>query len=299
MIRDRWPRLLAALVLAGCAGTAPTPMAEQPRAPLVFGPEVDIPATAQLVATRARTAEVVYLGELHDNAQHHAIQAQILEALLAAGARPALAFEMIPEPSQGVLETAVRSDAGRPEVDQQIAWSAQGWPDLAMYWPLFELARKNGLPVVATDLDPAVVRRINRDGLGAAKEDAARLRSALPDDPVRDRAIIRRFRAAHCDRITVSRAERMLESWYARNVVIARRVSGALDKAPQVVVIIGRGHQSPGGVPEQVDALRPGTRQLVVGFFEGVADGPTEPQADVVWLTPARSRPNPCQSWRG
>ena len=66
----------------------------------------------------------------------------------------------------------------------------------------------------------------------------------------------------------------MLESWYARNVVIARRVSGGLERAPQVVVIIGRGHQSPGGVPEQLAALRPGTRQLVVGLFEGEADGP-------------------------
>src|SRR5262249_16967412 len=160
---------------------------------------------------------------------------QILEALLAAGARPALAFEMIPEPSQAMLDAAVRSNAGRPEVDQQIAWSAQGWPDLAMYWPLFDLARNNELPVLPPDLDPALVRRISRDGLGAAREDPARLRSALPDDPARDQAIIRRIRAAHCDRITVSRAERMLESWYARNVVIARRVSGALDKAPQVV----------------------------------------------------------------
>jgi uncharacterized iron-regulated protein len=299
MIRERWPGLLTALVLAGCAGAAPTPMAKQTRTPLVFGPEADIPATAQLVAAHARTAEVVYLGELHDNPQHHAIQAVILGALVAAGVRPALAFEMIPEPSQAALEAAVGSDAGRPEVDQRLAWTAQGWPDLAMYWPLFELARQNGLPVVATDLDPAVVRRINRDGLGAAREDPARLRSALPDDPARDRAIVRRIRAAHCDRITMSRAERMVESWYARNVVIARRVSGALEKVPQVVVIIGRGHQSPGGVPEQVDALRPGTRQLVVGLFEGAADGPTGSQADIVWITPARPRFNPCQGWRG
>jgi uncharacterized iron-regulated protein len=237
---------------------------------------------------------VVYLGELHDNPQHHAIQVRILEALLAAGGRPAIAFEMVPETRQADLEGSVRSTAGPAEVDRQLAWTAQGWPDFAMYWPLFALARKHGLPVVATDLDPAVNRRISRDGLGAAGEDPARLRSALPDDPARDRAIARRLRAAHCDRISESRALRMLESWYARNVVIARRVSGTLTQAPQVVVIIGRGHQSPGGVPEQLGALRPGTRQLVVGLFDGQADGPSETTADVVWLTPARTLPDPC-----
>ena len=88
----------------------------------------------------------------------------------------------------------------------------------------------------------------------------------------------------------------MLESWYARNVVMARRVGGGLELAPQVVVIMGRGHGSPGGVPEQLAALRPGTRQLMVGLYEGQADGPTEPLSDVVWVTPKRPRPDPCLS---
>jgi uncharacterized iron-regulated protein len=290
-------RLAGALLLAGCAGAGAVGGPE--RAPLVIGPEADVDASARLVAARARRAEVVYLGELHDNPQHHAIQVRILEALLGDGARPAVAFEMVPETRQAALEALVGSDAGPLEVDRQLGWKAQGWPDFAMYWPLFELARRHGLPVVGADLDPAVTRRISRDGLGAAGEDPARLRSALPDDPARDQAIARRIRAAHCDRIGESRAVRMLESWYARNVVIARRLSGALQRAPQVVVIIGRGHQSPGAVPEQLEALRRGSRQLVVAFVE-VEDGapdapPPGTTADVVWLTPARPRPDPCR----
>ncbi len=292
--RVRWAALLAsALVLAGCAGAAP---AADNRKRLTFGPDADLEATARLIAARAGSAEVVYLGELHDNPQHHAIQARILAALLASGARPALAFEMVPETRQAALEAAVQGDAGQAEVNRLLGWSAQGWPDFTMYWPLFELARKHQLPVVGTDVDPAIIRRIGRDGLAAAGPDAARLRSALPDDPARDQAIARRLRAAHCDQITEDRATRMLDGWYARNVVIARRVSGGLERASQVVVIIGRGHQSPGGVPEQLAALRPGTRQLAVGLFEGEADGPTEPLSDVVWVTPSRPRDNPCLS---
>jgi uncharacterized iron-regulated protein len=205
---------------------------------------------------------------------------------------------MVPETRQAALDAAVRSAADRAEVDRQLEWSAQGWPDFAMYWPLFELARKNNLPVVATDLDPAVNRRISRGGLGAAgDDDPARLRSAMPDDPARDKAIAQRIRDAHCNQITESRALRMLESWYARNVVMARRVGGALAQAPQVVVIMGRGHASPGAVPEQLAAMRPGTRQMVVGFFDGQADGPVEPLADVQWITPARPHPEPCLSF--
>jgi uncharacterized iron-regulated protein len=285
-----------ALLLAGCAGASPG--ADPPEAkPLVIEPGADVSASVRLVADRARNAEVVYLGELHDNAQHHAIQARILETLLADGSRPALAFEMVPETRQAALEAAVRSGADPGEVNRQLEWSAQGWPDFAMYWPLFELARKSGLPVIATDLDPAVNRRIGRNGLGAAGQDSARLRSAMPDDPTRDKAIAQRFRDAHCNQISESRAMRMLESWYARNVVMARRVSDALTQAPQVVVIMGRGHASPGAVTEQLRALRPGTRQLVVGFFEGQADKLVGEIADVVWITPSRPHADPCLSF--
>jgi uncharacterized iron-regulated protein len=289
--------LIAALLLSGCAAAGGASGAADPaRAPIVIRPEADVAASARLVATRARGAEVVYLGEAHDNPLHHTIQTRIIEALLMDGGRPAIAFEMVPETRQAALEAAVRGDAGPGEVDRQLGWSVQGWPDFAMYWPLFELARKNGLPVVGTDLDPAITRRISREGLGAAGEAPGRLRSALPDDPARDQAIARRIRTAHCDRISESRAERMLESWYARNVVIARRVSGALERASQVVVIIGRGHQSVGGVPEQLDALRRGTRQFVVALIEGEADSSSETTADVVWLTPTRQRPDPCST---
>ena len=285
--------LCGALTLAGCAGTTPGADSREAK-PLVIDPSADVSASAQLVAGRARNAEIVYLGELHDNAEHHAIEVRVLQALLADGSRPALAFEMVPETRQAVLDAAVRSDADRGEVDRRLEWSAQGWPDFAMYWPLFELARKNGLPVVATDLDPTVTRRITRNGLGAAGDNPARLRSAMPDDPERDKAIAARMRAAHCNRLSEGRAMRMLESWYARNVVMARRVSEALAQAPQVIVIMGRGHASPGAVTEQVLALRPGTRQLVVGLYEGQADSLMAGIADVVWITPGRPHEDPC-----
>ena len=226
--------LACALALAGCVAGAAAPDDAGPvRAPIVVAVGADLTASARVVAERAGTAEVVYLGELHDNALHHAIQARVLEELVLAGGRPAVAFEMVPETHQASLDAAIRSQASPAEVERQLGRAAQGRPDFAMYWPVFELARRHALPVVAADLEPAVTRRMSRDGLGAAGEDPARLRSALPDDPARDQAIARRIKVAHCDRITDGRAARMLESWYARNVVIARRIADALTRAPR------------------------------------------------------------------
>ena len=214
--------VMVVLAAAGCAGGTSAPTGGTPSARLVLPPDTDPDRGAREIASRARGAEVVYLGEMHDNARHHALQVRVLEAIVSAGGRPALAFEMVPESQQRDLDRAVRSDDTAEGVERRLRWHQQGWPDFRMYWPLFEQARELRLPVVAADLDPGVTRQINRDGLVGLREDPGRLRSALPPDPVLDRTITRRIQTVHCDLVPDPRAARMLESWYARNVTIAR-----------------------------------------------------------------------------
>jgi len=127
----------------------------------------------------------------------------------------------------------------------------------------------------------------------------AALGSALPADPEREAAIARAIRDGHCGLLPESRVPGMIQAWHARNVTIARRLAAALERGRPVVVIIGRGHQDPGGVPAQLDRLRPGTRQLILSLVEAPsADrGPTassRPTSDVVWITPGVERDDPC-----
>src|SRR5688500_99120 len=49
-------------------------------------------AAADLTAI-LRSADYVLAGEIHSNPDHHAIQARIIEAMVAAGERPAVVFE--------------------------------------------------------------------------------------------------------------------------------------------------------------------------------------------------------------
>jgi uncharacterized iron-regulated protein len=281
--------MAAALLLAGCAG------------PLSLPADGDSAAQAGAVASRTREAEVIYLGEQHDNPHHHLHQRQILEAMLAAGARPALAFEMLDMGQQGTVDRAVSERLGPQALADRLHWTARGWPDFEMYWPLFDLAERYGLDVVAADLDPAVARRIAREGLATAGAIRSSLASLLLPDASREAAIARTIRDAHCNLLPESQLPSMVEAWHARNVTMARRISQALERHRQVVVIVGDGHQEPGGLPSQVEALRPGTRQLVVEMVEGSGardSGGLSARADIVWLTPAVERPDPCAPLR-
>lgn len=263
----------------------------------------DTEAQARLVAARALEAEVTYLGEHHDNPAHHLRQRQVVAALLGAGARPALAFEMLEQGQQAAVGPALAESRTADDLGRRLRWRERGWPDFAMYWPLFDLAGRAGLSVVAADLDPTVARRIARDGLGAVGVEGARLASRLPPDARREAAIADTIREAHCRLLPEGRLPSMVAAWHARNVAMARRLVEALERSPRVVVIAGRGHQEPGGLPDQLAVVRPRTRQLIVDLAEVPASRrPDEvaagSRADVVWLTHAVERPDPCAPLR-
>ena len=310
-------RIAAALAVAGCAAAAPSL-------------DDDPAAVARRIAARARDAQIVYLGESHDNPHHHVDQARVLEAMLAGGARPALAFEMLAQDQQPALDEAMRAGADPAAVGKRLGWVDRGWPDFEMYRPLFDLARRYGLPVVATDLDHPTVRRIAKEGLGALPADErSRLASRLSPEADRERGIfrvvqrpvgeleralgisedhdrnaVRRIEDDHCGLLPSGVVAGMVDAWHARNVTMARRILQALARAAQVVVIVGRGHQAPGGLADQVDALRPGTRQLIVDFVEAGVEETSRAGPDnhivwhIVWPRPPVERPDPCAPLR-
>jgi len=297
-------RLAATLLVTGCVAT---PAAR----------DADPAALARLVAARAVRAQVVYLGESHDNPRHHADQARVLEAMLAGGARPALAFEMLAQDQQPAVDAAMLETADSAVLATRLDWALRGWPDFEMYRPLFDLARRYRLTVIALDLPKPVVRRIAGEGLEAlAPGERSQVASRLARDDNREGRIAREIETAHCGLLPAAAVPRMVEAWHARNVTMAQRIiqefgqefgqelgqefGQPLERAAQVVVIVGRGHQAPGGLADQVDALRPGTRQLIVDFVE------TEETASdlavsgnrIVWPGPPLERPDPCAPLR-
>src|SRR5207245_9808486 len=102
--RSVWLRILPALITArlrgGCAkgGKIEWESPAERAHPLVgriwdvkagtFIPEDTL--VARLVASR-----FVLLGERHDNPDHHVLQAKLVRAIVAAGRRPAVGFEML------------------------------------------------------------------------------------------------------------------------------------------------------------------------------------------------------------
>src|SRR4029453_10409017 len=84
------------------------------------------------------------------------------------------------------------------------------------------------------------------------------------------------IREGHCGLLPEARLPTMVDAWHARNITMARRLAAPPAPGLTVVVIVGRGHQAAGGLPAQLAALRPGTRQLVVDMIETPPDARPE-----------------------
>ena len=146
--------LLMALCIAGAAGARE------------IGPEA---------LDRLPEVDVFFLGEIHDNPAQHRNQARAVRAIAPA----ALVFEMLGEAQIAALPDD-RSDARA--MAEATEWEARGWPDFAMYHPIFTAAPE--ARIYAGDPGIDAVRQSLRTGAAAVfGVDAARfgLTEPLPE----------------------------------------------------------------------------------------------------------------------
>jgi uncharacterized iron-regulated protein len=157
------------------------------------------PATAEQLETAVLEANFVLLGEIHTNADHHRLQAQMIEALVRAGRRPAVVWEMIPASLQPELDRHLQGgtkDAGKLGVF--LRWRELGWPDWAIYQPIAEAALSANLPLLGGALDRDTGRAISKSDPSQAKL----LMDLKLDQPVQPQiveALAKEINEGHCN----------------------------------------------------------------------------------------------------
>ena len=275
---------LAALGLAAL-GLAPLVLAACTHAP---SPATD----AQRLALAVRSRPVVLLGETHDNAAQHALRAEALRTLLAAGARPALLMEQFDREHQPAIDRALAGP--NPTVDDVLAAGApdpasvrSGW-DWRFYRPYLALALAHRLPIVAANVSRADARRAVQGGLASIG-----FEPGVPADVqrVQTQAIV----DGHCGAIGPGDAGPMVAAQVARDQFMARAIEA--NGARGVVLIAGNGHvRRDIGVPRWLGAAAR-ARSVSIGLLEAGRD--TDAAAyDVVIETPAQPRADPCADLR-
>jgi uncharacterized iron-regulated protein len=247
------------------------------------------PLAALAACATAAGPTVRLLGEVHDNAAGHAWRRDHLAALLDAGARPALALEMLDRTDQPALDAERPRHASAATLVPAVLAARPGgapaggggwhWP---FYEPLIDLALAHGLPIVAANVGRDEARRVIREGLAATGFDAA-----VPEDILAEQA--RLIEASHCGQVGGELARRMALAQVARDQQMARAVEAHATRG--VVLLAGNGHvRTDIGVPRW---LSPATRArcLALGVLE---QGDETTAFDRRVFVPPQPRADPC-----
>ncbi len=317
MRRSGWLAALlagAACVGPGTPGPAPGPPWRAPSGHehVLAGQIWDVQGGRSLspeeFVRRTLTSRFLLLGEKHDNPDHHLIQAWIIRALVAAGRRPVVAFEMFSPDQLPALE---RHLASHPRdaigLAEAVGWGERSWPAFALYQPLVEAVLTAGLVLRPANLSRAELEALRRNGMSSLDQSFVE-RFGLNQSPPEDqyRSLVAEIQKAHCGYAPQTALGGMIDVQRARDARMAA-VLGEAAGIDGAVLIAGAGHaRSDRGVPAYLLLEEPDAKILSLGLIEVAAGVNTsiehlETDAgpfDYVWFTPRVDDLDPCEKFR-
>lgn len=240
----------------------------------------------------ARDADIVILGEIHDNPAHHANQRDIVAALSPS----ALVFEMIPQSEEAGVNDLRAHGAPDAEIARALDWDESGWPEFSYYAEILAAAPR--AQVFGAEQPRADVRRAMVEGAaGPFGPDAAIYGLDLPLPAEEKMAREALLAEAHCGQLPPEILPGMVEAQRFRDASLADAALWArtMTGGGQVVVITGSGHADKArGMPALVAIADPEVRVLSLGQFE--AEPANRDDFDAVILSDAPERDDPCAS---
>lgn len=237
-------------------------------------------------------ADIVFLGEQHDNPAHHARQAELVDEIAPA----ALVFEMMtPAQAAAVTPELIGDEAG---LEAALGWAESGWPDFSLYYPIFAAAPEAAFYGAALPREEArqIMDRSIAEMFGAQAAEYG-LTDPLPDDQREAREALQA--EAHCDALPDEMLPVMIDIQRLRDAYIARAALEALDATGgPVAVITGNGHaRLDWGAPSYVARVAP--EVAVAAFGQGeAAHGAPEGGFDFTEIGPDVDRGDPCAQFR-
>ena len=206
------------------------------------------------VVKNVERADVIFIGEIHDNAQHHKAQLDIIRSLHAKKHTMAIGLEMFTPEDQQKLDDWTE---GKLDEESFMPIYARNWSyGWQLYRDLFIFARDNHIPLIALNIPKAVIAKVMADGPSALQESEIppKISWSLNESQADYMEIIARqvFGSSPPDKFVarLSKAQALRNSGMAWNIAKYRQKH----PADKVVVLAGTWHAVKNGVPELLSA---------------------------------------------
>ena len=238
---------------------------------------------------RIASKDLIFVGEVHDNPEHHLVQVQILQALVASAGPVGVAMEFFQEGHQPSLDRYLGGEINEEAFLKEVAWDKSWGYNFHFYRPLLLLAKEKAMKVLAINAPNEIVRKVAREGLkGLDIEERKQLPRDIDLTHEAHRAYLRDIykQHAHSDLINFEyfyEAQCVWEETMARNLSKYQE-----EKGEKLIVFTGNGHIfRKFGIPDRAVRRFPASLVTIMPYPIANKEAIERDEADYVWLTPS------------
>ncbi|MES9990804.1 MAG: ChaN family lipoprotein [Candidatus Thiodiazotropha sp.] len=249
---------------------------------------IDVSSLIEKVSDR----RVVFVGETHDQYQHHLNQLAIIKGLHAKHSDLAIGLEFFFQPYQAVLDRYIAGEIEEPDLIRESQYFKRWRFDYRLYRPIFQYAREHGIPLIALNLESEITKQVGKEGIDSLPQ---ALKQRIPAEIDRENeAYHKRLESifnAHPHREGRS-FENFLDVQLLWDEGMAQRAAEWLRQNPDshLVILAGVGHLMYGdGIPKRL-ARRVDASQVIILNADADSDL-SQDMADYLILAEKRTLP--------
>jgi uncharacterized iron-regulated protein len=231
--------------------------------------------------------DLIFVGEAHDNPDHHLIQIQILQAVADRSPSLTLGMEFFQEQQQPLLDRYIQGESTEEQFLRAVDWKKTWGYDYHFYRPLMLLARERRYRVLALNAPNSIVRKVAKTGLKSldpAERDQLPKEIDLSDE--RHRAFLQEIYKEHSPRDLKSfeffyEAQCVWEETMAHNLAVHLGPGKA-----RLIAFTGNGHiVNKFGIPDRTVRRVPVSMVTVMPYPLNGEETIDRGTADYLWFT--------------
>ncbi len=242
---------------------------------------------------RLESKDLIFIGEVHDNPEHHLIQVQMLQALMTRNGSHTVGMEFFQKPQQPFIDRYMKGASNESEFLEDVDWNKQWSFDYSFYRPVILAVKEKGAKILAINAPNDIVRKVARSGLSSLEpNERAQLAKGIDLKNEKHRAYLREIFEynAHSD---LKDFEYFYEAQCVWEDTMAENIAESRQRTKEAMIVLtGNGHiVNKFGIPDRTSGRIPVDMATIVlmPLQEGKQTIARE-TADYVWLTGNYSR---------
>lgn len=266
---------------------------EHPLTGMIVNLQTDVQLTNPELVQKLASYPVIFIGEKHDNPDHHSIEAYLIHKLVDH--QTTVVFEMLDDRHQPVL-AQLTANLSLEQLKQKLNWGEHNWP-WQDYGFLFQQVLQQQGQLKAGNISPGQMMAIYTEGVEVLDQ-RKRFASIAITQKTLSQPLLALIDESHCHKMDTEQLQPMVTIQLAKDASMAFALMSTT--SPKKIMLSGGIHARKDiGIPQHLPAeLSSITVLLIEVESERLAPqdyGLTTQQADFVWFTPKFTEEDYCQ----